>query len=118
MQTIKNGGGKIMVWGCFSYQGVGKLVRINGKVDRFQYLKILKANLEESINKLVIIDPIFQHDNDLKHTSALIKGYLCKCLFPTLEWPSQSPDLNPIEHLWAIVKGNIGNFRAKNDYEL
>ncbi|OQS55618.1 hypothetical protein EHP00_1575 [Ecytonucleospora hepatopenaei] len=49
-----------MVWGGFSYSGVGKLVRIEWKIDRFQYLKILKENMEVSFYKLGIFDLIFQ----------------------------------------------------------
>ncbi|OQS55800.1 Transposable [Ecytonucleospora hepatopenaei] len=116
--TVKFGGGKIMVWGCFSSQGVGNLVRIDGKMDSKQYLSILRNNLEESIEKLKISDPIFLQDNDPKHTSGLIKEYLTRCEFDTLDWPSQSPDMNPIENLWGIFKGNIGNFIAKNDDHL
>ncbi|OQS55220.1 Transposase [Ecytonucleospora hepatopenaei] len=50
--TVKFGGGKIMVWDCFSSQGVGNLVRIDGKMDSKQHLSILRNNLEESIEKL------------------------------------------------------------------
>ena len=35
-----------------------------------------------------------------------------------MDWPSNSPDLNPIENLWAIVKGNVERRMPKNLNEL
>jgi hypothetical protein len=46
--TVKFGGGSVMVWGCFSYHGVGKHVFIDGKMDAAKYVDILSNNLEES----------------------------------------------------------------------
>ncbi len=40
---------------------------------------------------------VFQHDNDPKHTAKAIKEWLKKKHIKVMEWPSQSPDLNPIE---------------------
>ena len=60
----------------------------------------------------------FQHDNDPKHTSRLAKKFLENRVPAVIEWPSNSPDLNPIENLWGIIKRNVEERKPKNLKEL
>ena len=50
--TVKHGGGIIMLWGCFSAAGTGRLVRIEGKINGAKYREILDENLLQSAQDL------------------------------------------------------------------
>src|SRR4029434_4199117 len=81
IQTVKFGGGNIMVWGCFSAYGTGKLHTIEGRMNGKMYRDILDENLLPSTRMMKMKRGwTFQQDKRKK--------------IKLLEWPSQSPDLN------------------------
>ncbi|KAG2460102.1 TCB1 transposase, partial [Polypterus senegalus] len=117
--TVKLGVGSIRLWGCLSAAGTGRLVRIKGKMTAGKYRDILDENLLQSALDLRLGQRfIFQQDNDPKRTVKISKECLQDNSVNVLEWPSQSPDLNPIEHLWRDLKMAVHRRFPSNLIEL
>ncbi|KAJ8272301.1 hypothetical protein COCON_G00111600 [Conger conger] len=75
--TVKHGGGSIMLWGCFSAAGTGRLVRNEVRVNAARYREVLEEKLLQSALNLRLWQQFtFQHDYDPKHTAKTMREWL------------------------------------------
>lgn len=96
--------GKVMVWAGIWTTGKTKLVFIEGKVNAEEYCNVLFDNLID--NDLDEYKQILQ-DGAPAHTSKLTRSFTEDFDLYIRQNPPHSPDLNPIEKVWAWMKGQL-----------
>lgn len=101
---------KINLWGCISARGVGTSIPFYETLDGGFYVQILKEGLIESRDLLYPDgDWYFQQDNARSHTDRRVERWLFAKNIPLIVMPLYSPDLNPIELVWAKLKPLVHN---------
>ena len=82
-ETLKFGGGSVMVWGCMSWFGVGGMEHVVGRMKSEQLIEIFEASLLPIQDQVAAQsgsssgnDVVFQQDNDSKHKSQWTKDWL------------------------------------------
>lgn len=119
-RTIKHPA-KVHVYGCFSSNGFGKLIVFTGILKATGMIKLYRRGLLKSAEQLFgpeNDDWILQEDNDPKHKSRLCREWKDENNVVTMDWPSQSPDANPIENVWAIMKHKLRRKRIRSTKQL
>lgn len=102
---------KVNAWACFSASGFGEIICFERNLDAKFMCTIYEKGLLPSVQKLFgedNLDWVLQEDNDPKHRSKLAQEWKVRNEITQLPWPSMSPDQNPIENVWRVMKINIG----------
>lgn len=96
----------IMVWSVISGKGTGRLYVVENTMRQDQYKKVLETRLIPQLAEWFPggEKPIFMHDGAPCHKAKSITTFLEQKKIEVLDWPGNSPDMNPIENVWELLK--------------
>jgi len=110
-----------MVWGFITIDGPGELFFVEGMMNSEKYVNMLKTVLIPNVHRYFNRRQqwIFQQDSAPCHTSKYTMEFLRSQGFRVLRWAGNSPDVNPIENVWNVLKMEVSaNHNCKNKSEL
>ncbi len=109
VSTVSDGLGCHVICWCF----------LRSKVNTAVYQEVLEHFMLPAADQLYgDADFIFQQDLAPAHSAKATSTWFKDQGIPVLNWPANSPDLNPIENLWGIVKRKMRYARLNNAKEL
>ncbi|GFS85606.1 transposable element Tcb1 transposase [Trichonephila clavipes] len=102
--TVQARGRSIMVWGMFSWHSLGSLIIVEGTIDQYTSTHLSLRTMSTPTCALFFLRMMASSSRTMRgcHTAASVRAWFEEHQdeFTVLPLPANSPDLNPIEHLW------------------
>ncbi len=123
--SVKHGGGGVMAWACMAVSGTGPLIFTDdlmyddsSRMNLEGYKTILPTNIQENATRIIGKCFISHQDNNPKHPASSVKECIRAKKWKVLDYPSQSPDLNPTEHGVHQLKRRVKEETPQNKQQL
>lgn len=120
VKTSRSGHVSAGYWGWISFAGPGEIVPTGSNFNSVEYVSVLDEVAFPSIRAQFgdLNNIVYQHDNAPWHTAHIVRDHLRVNNVEVLNWPARSPDLNPIELVWAYMENTRSPLIQRNHHGL